>query len=180
MRRAILARLAGRAASGSVLGGLPGRASRGRGPGAPPGGARPASTQPRRRVREASRGAALRGCADRAGDRRRGRADHQHAASAGTERNRRQRSGGREHGGAETHASFEGGWQEPDARLEGPGRILAGDQGPRLCLAGARSGDGDVFDWYTSDPMLVTYLSKIHEKVDPWGVTPSRRARCSR
>jgi len=71
---------------------------------------------------------------------------------------------------AHVHASFAGG-------LVGEGRggtpDPAADPG-----AGARAGrgslsrpmgtgEGDVFDWYTSDPLLLPYFRKIHAKVNP-------------
>jgi TonB family protein len=68
------------------------------------------------------------------------------------------------------HASFAGG-------LAGAGRGGSSGPSPDPGVGGAAgrgsiartmgSGDGDVFDWYTSDPMLLPYFRKIHAKVDP-------------
>ena len=71
---------------------------------------------------------------------------------------------------SQVHASYAGG-------LAGAGR--GGSDGPASDpgAGGAKgrgsighvlgSGDGEVFDWYTSDPMLMPYFRKIHAKVDP-------------
>ncbi len=71
---------------------------------------------------------------------------------------------------SQVHASFAGG-------LAGDGR--GGSNGPSSDpgAGGTKgrgstgrvlgSGDGDVFDWFTSDPMLLPYFRKIHAKVDP-------------
>jgi TonB family protein len=46
-----------------------------------------------------------------------------------------------------------------------PGAGGASGRGSVARVLGA--GDGDVFDWYTSDPALLPYFRKIHAKVDP-------------
>ncbi len=67
------------------------------------------------------------------------------------------------------HASVAGG---------APGVGLGGSEGSADPGAGAPSGrgsvahplgsgDGEVFDWRTNDPMLLPYFRKLHEKVDP-------------
>jgi TonB family protein len=71
---------------------------------------------------------------------------------------------------SQVHASFAGG-------LEGAGRGgsngpssdpgAGGTQGRGSSARPLGSGDGDVFDWYTSDPMLLPYFRKIHAKVNP-------------
>ena len=71
---------------------------------------------------------------------------------------------------AQVHASFAGG-------LAGEGRGGANGSEPDPGAGGTTgrgstsrtlgSGDGDVFDWYTNDPMLLPYFRKIHAKVDP-------------
>lgn len=48
---------------------------------------------------------------------------------------------------------------------EAPGAGAAEGRGSVARPLGA--GDGDVFDWYTSDPSLLPYFRKIHAKVDP-------------
>jgi TonB family protein len=68
------------------------------------------------------------------------------------------------------HASFAGG-------LAGAGRGgsngpasdpgAGGTQGRGSTARVLGSGDGDVFDWFTNDPMLLPYFRKIHAKVDP-------------
>ena len=71
---------------------------------------------------------------------------------------------------SQVHASFAGG-------LAGAGR--GGSNGPESDpgAGGTKgrgstarvlgSGDGDVFDWFTNDPMLLPYFRTIHAKVDP-------------
>jgi TonB family protein len=71
---------------------------------------------------------------------------------------------------SQVHASFAGG-------LAGEGRGGSNGPAPDPGAGGTKgrgstgrvlgSGDGDVFDWYTSDPMLLPYFRKIHAKVDP-------------
>lgn len=69
------------------------------------------------------------------------------------------------------HASVAGG-------LPGVGR--GGSEAPPETVPGAGgaigrgsvarplgAGDGDVFDWFTSDPQLLPYFRRIHTKVDP-------------
>jgi TonB family protein len=68
------------------------------------------------------------------------------------------------------HASFAGG-------LAGDGRGgsngpasdpgAGGTQGRGSTARVLGTGDGDVFDWFTNDPMLLPYFRKIHAKVDP-------------
>jgi TonB family protein len=68
------------------------------------------------------------------------------------------------------HASFAGG-------LNGEGRGGSNGPAPDPGAGGTHgrgstarvlgSGDGDVFDWFTNDPMLLPYFRKIHAKVDP-------------
>lgn len=77
------------------------------------------------------------------------------------------------------HASFAGG-------LAGAGRGGSNGPAPDPGAGGAQgrgslsrtmgSGDGDVFDWYTSDPMLLPYFRKIHAKVDPLWVNAFPRS----
>jgi TonB family protein len=71
---------------------------------------------------------------------------------------------------SQVHASFAGG-------LAGPGRGGSDGPAPDPGAGGAQgrgstarvlgSGDGDVFDWFTSDPLLMPYFRIIHEKVNP-------------
>jgi TonB family protein len=71
---------------------------------------------------------------------------------------------------SQVHASFAGG-------LAGAGRGGQAGPAPDPGAGGAAgrgstsralgSGDGDVFDWFTSDPMLLPYFRKVHAKVDP-------------
>ena len=71
---------------------------------------------------------------------------------------------------AQVHASYAGG-------LAGEGRGGSNGPAPDPGAGGAQgrgstsrtlgSGDGDVFDWFTNDPMLMPYFRKIHAKVDP-------------
>jgi TonB family protein len=71
---------------------------------------------------------------------------------------------------SQVHASFAGG-------LAGEGRGGSNGPAPDPGAGGTKgrgstgrvlgSGDGDVFDWYTNDPMLMPYFRKIHAKVDP-------------
>ena len=68
------------------------------------------------------------------------------------------------------HASFAGGLiGEGRGGSSGPGADpgAGGTQGRGSTAGALGSGDGDVFDWYTKDPMLVPYFRKIHAKVDP-------------
>ena len=71
---------------------------------------------------------------------------------------------------SQVHASFAGGLVgEGRGGSNGPGADpgAGGAQGRGSTSRALGSGDGDVFDWYTSDPMLVPYFRKIHAKVDP-------------
>jgi TonB family protein len=71
---------------------------------------------------------------------------------------------------SQVHASFAGG-------LAGVGRGGSNGPAPDPGAGGTQgrgsmgrvlgSGDGDVFDWFTDDPMLLPYFRKIHAKVDP-------------
>jgi len=71
---------------------------------------------------------------------------------------------------AQVHASFAGG-------LAGAGRGGSAGPSPDPGAGGAQgrgsvaralgAGDGEVFDWYTNDPMLLPYFRQIHAKVDP-------------
>lgn len=71
---------------------------------------------------------------------------------------------------SQVHASFAGG-------LAGAGRGGSNGPAPDPGAGGAQgrgsvaralgAGDGDVFDWFTNDPMLLPYFRKIHAKVDP-------------
>ncbi len=71
---------------------------------------------------------------------------------------------------SQVHASFAGG-------LAGAGRGGSNGPAPDPGAGGTQgrgsvarvlgAGDGDVFDWYTNDPMLLPYFRKIHAKVDP-------------
>lgn len=71
---------------------------------------------------------------------------------------------------SQVHASFAGGLAGEgrggsDGPASDPGAGGAKGRGSTGRVLG--SGDGDVFDWYTSDPMLLPYFRKIHAKVDP-------------
>jgi len=71
---------------------------------------------------------------------------------------------------AQVHASFAGGLVgEGRGGSNGPAADpgAGGTQGRGSTARALGSGDGDVFDWYTNDPMLVPYFRKIHAKVDP-------------
>ena len=71
---------------------------------------------------------------------------------------------------SQVHASFAGG-------VLGEGRGGSNGPAPDPGAGGVAgrgsisrvlgSGDGDVFDWFTNDPMLMPYFRKIHEKVNP-------------
>jgi TonB family protein len=71
---------------------------------------------------------------------------------------------------SQVHASFAGG-------LAGDGRGgsngpesdpgAGGTKGRGSTARALGAGDGDVFDWYTSDPLLLPYFRTIHAKVDP-------------
>ena len=68
------------------------------------------------------------------------------------------------------HASFAGGLAgEGRGGSNGPAADpgAGGTQGRGSVSRVLGSGDGDVFDWYTNDPMLLPYFRKIHAKVDP-------------
>ncbi len=50
----------------------------------------------------------------------------------------------------------------------GGGEVGAGgDRGPGAVAHPLGAGDGDVFDYWTTDPRLVMYFRKIHARVDP-------------
>ncbi len=71
---------------------------------------------------------------------------------------------------SQVHASFAGGLAgEGRGGSNGPGVDpgAGGTQGRGSVARTMGSGDGDVFDWYTTDPMLLPYFRKIHAKVDP-------------
>jgi TonB family protein len=71
---------------------------------------------------------------------------------------------------SQVHASFAGGLVgEGRGGSNGPGADpgAGGAQGRGSTSRVLGSGDGDVFDWYTNDPMLLPYFRKIHAKVDP-------------
>jgi TonB family protein len=59
-------------------------------------------------------------------------------------------------------ASGRGGTDGPEVL---PGAGAASGRGSVARPLGA--GDGDVFDWFTSDPALLPYFRKLHAKVDP-------------
>jgi TonB family protein len=67
------------------------------------------------------------------------------------------------------HASHAGGFRgEGHGGSEGEGQ--PGSGGGPVGASAARplgSGDGELVDWNSSDPTLMPYLRKIHEKVDP-------------
>ena len=68
------------------------------------------------------------------------------------------------------HASFAGGLAgEGRGGSNGPASDpgAGGTHGRGSTSRTMGSGDGDVFDWYTTDPMLLPYFRKIHAKVDP-------------
>jgi TonB family protein len=70
----------------------------------------------------------------------------------------------------QVHASFAGGLVgEGRGGSNGPGADpgAGGTNGRGSISRVLGSGDGDVFDWYTTDPMLMPYFRKIHAKVDP-------------
>lgn len=70
---------------------------------------------------------------------------------------------------AQVHASFAGGFvgagQGGSVGASDPG--AGADRGRGSIARPLGSGDGDVFDWNTNDPMLMPYLRKIHAKVGP-------------
>lgn len=71
---------------------------------------------------------------------------------------------------SQVHASFAGGLAgEGRGGSNGPGSDpgAGGTAGRGSISRVLGSGDGDVFDWFTNDPMLMPYFRKIHEKVDP-------------
>jgi TonB family protein len=71
---------------------------------------------------------------------------------------------------SQVHASFAGGLAGAGrGGSEGPSpdRGAGGTQGRGSTAHALGTGDGDVLDWYTSDPMLLPYFRKIHAKVDP-------------
>lgn len=68
------------------------------------------------------------------------------------------------------HASYAGGFAGPgrggsNGPASDPGAGGSAGRGSRARTLGA--SDGDVFDWFTNDPMLLPYFRKIHAKVDP-------------
>ncbi len=68
------------------------------------------------------------------------------------------------------HASFAGGLiGEGRGGSLGPAfdRGAGGNDGRGSTSRTMGSGDGDAFDWFTSDPLLLPYFRKIHAKVDP-------------
>src|SRR4029079_4064098 len=67
----------------------------------------------------------------------------------------------------QVHASFAGGLVgEGRGGSNGPGADpgAGGTQGRGSVARPLGSGDGDVFDFYTSDPKLLPYFRKIHAK----------------
>ncbi|HSO39456.1 MAG TPA: TonB family protein [Labilithrix sp.] len=71
---------------------------------------------------------------------------------------------------SQVHASFAGGLAGAGrGGSNGPGADpgAGGTQGRGSIARALGSGDGEVFDWYTNDPMLLPYFRKIHAKVDP-------------
>ncbi len=70
----------------------------------------------------------------------------------------------------QVHASFAGGLLgEGAGGAEGPGgdRGAGGMAGRGSIARPLGSGEGDVFDWNTTDPRLLPYFRTIHAKVDP-------------
>ena len=71
---------------------------------------------------------------------------------------------------SQVHASFAGGLVgEGRGGSNGPGADpgAGGTHGRGSMARTMGSGDGDVFDWFTNDPLLLPYFRKIHAKVDP-------------
>lgn len=71
---------------------------------------------------------------------------------------------------SQVHASYAGGLAgHGRGGSNGPGADpgAGGTQGRGSTARPMGSGDGDVLDWFTSDPMLLPYFRKIHAKVDP-------------
>ncbi len=71
---------------------------------------------------------------------------------------------------SQVHASYAGGLAgQGRGGSNGPGSDpgAGGAQGRGSTARPMGSGDGDVFDWFTNDPMLLPYFRKIHAKVDP-------------
>ncbi|MDB5217193.1 MAG: hypothetical protein JWO86_5120, partial [Myxococcaceae bacterium] len=71
---------------------------------------------------------------------------------------------------SQVHASFAGGLAgEGRGGSTGPASDpgAGGTQGRGSIARVLGSGDGDVFDWFTNDPMLMPYFRTIHEKVNP-------------
>ena len=71
---------------------------------------------------------------------------------------------------SQVHASFAGGLAGAGrGGSNGPGADpgAGGTQGRGSMSRQLGSGDGDVFDWNTKDPMVQPYFRKIHAKVDP-------------
>jgi len=71
---------------------------------------------------------------------------------------------------AQVRASYAGGLVgEGRGGSAGPGADpgAGGTSGGGSVARAMGTGDGDVFDWNTSDPLLVPYFRKIHAKVNP-------------
>lgn len=71
---------------------------------------------------------------------------------------------------AAVHASFAGGYAGAgrggsDGPAPDPGAGGAFGRGSTSRTMG--SGDGDAFDWNSSDPMLLPYFRKLHARIDP-------------
>jgi TonB family protein len=71
---------------------------------------------------------------------------------------------------SQVHASFAGGLAGRGRGGEAgpaPDPGAGGTEGRGSTSRALGSGDGDVFDWFTNDPLLLPYFRKIHGKVDP-------------
>jgi len=71
---------------------------------------------------------------------------------------------------SQVHASFaggQGGAGRGGTAGPAPDPGAGGSSGKGSTARPLGAGDGDVFDWFTSDPMLMPYFRKIHAKVDP-------------